>query len=92
MDDTGAVHLTRHNGEVIITSGYRIGPYDVESVLLEHDAVDEVAVYGIPDPLRGALVQPTSSSPRTPPPATNSPRSSNASSLNGSQKPRPPTR
>jgi len=28
----------------------------VESVLLEHDAVDEVAVYGIPDPLRGALV------------------------------------
>lgn len=56
VDDTGAVHLTRHNGEVIITSGYRIGPYDVESVLLEHDAVDEVAVYGIPDPLRGALV------------------------------------
>ncbi len=55
-DESGAIHLTRHDGEVIITSGYRIGPYDVESVLLEHDAVDEVAVYGLPDPERGALV------------------------------------
>jgi len=55
-DETGAVRLTRHDGEVIITSGYHIGPYDVESALLEHEAVDEAAVYGVPDPERGALV------------------------------------
>ena len=45
------------NDDVIKSSGYRIGPFEVESVLLEHPAVLEVAVVGKPDPLRGQIVK-----------------------------------
>ncbi|TDQ50703.1 AMP-binding protein [Actinorugispora endophytica] len=55
-DPTGRIRLSRRDDEVIITSGYRVGPYDVESVLLEHPLVEEAAVYGVPDPARGARV------------------------------------
>jgi len=47
------------NDDVIKSSGYRIGPFEVESVLLEHPAVLEVAVTGIPDPVRGFCVKAT---------------------------------
>lgn len=43
--------------DVITTSGYRIGPFDVESALLEHDAVIEAAVIGVPDPDRTEVVK-----------------------------------
>jgi acetyl-CoA synthetase/medium-chain acyl-CoA synthetase len=43
--------------DVIKSSGYRIGPFEVESALLEHPTVLEVAVVGVPDPLRGQLVK-----------------------------------
>ena len=43
--------------DVIISSGYRIGPFEVESTLLEHEAVAEAAVIGIPDETRGELVK-----------------------------------
>jgi len=43
--------------DVIISSGYRIGPFEVESTLLEHDAVAEAAVIGVPDETRGELVK-----------------------------------
>ena len=44
---------------MIKSSGYRIGPFEVESVLLEHPAVLECAVTGAPDPDRGAAVKAT---------------------------------
>ena len=44
---------------MIKSSGYRIGPFEVESVLLEHPAVSEVAVTGVPDPVRGFNVKAT---------------------------------
>ena len=45
------------NDDVIKSSGYRIGPFEIESVMLEHDAVREVAVTGVPDPVRGFAVK-----------------------------------
>ena len=47
------------NDDVIKSSGYRIGPFEIESVMLEHDAVREVAVTGVPDPVRGFAVKAT---------------------------------
>jgi acetyl-CoA synthetase len=42
---------------VIISAGYRIGPFEVESVCLEHPAVREAAVVASPDELRGSVVK-----------------------------------
>jgi len=42
---------------VIIMAGYRIGPFDVESVLVTHDQVIEAAVIGVPDKLRGEVIE-----------------------------------
>ncbi len=42
---------------MIKSSGYRIGPFEVESALLEHPAVLDVAVVGKPDELRGQIVK-----------------------------------
>ncbi|WP_336361175.1 acyl-CoA synthetase [Haladaptatus sp. ZSTT2] len=42
--------------DVIISSGYRIGPFEVESTLLEHESVAEAAVIGVPDDQRGEVV------------------------------------
>jgi Acyl-coenzyme A synthetases/AMP-(fatty) acid ligases len=43
--------------DVIKSSGYRIGPFEVESALLEHPAVQEAAVIGSPDVIRGVIVK-----------------------------------
>ena len=43
--------------DVIISAGYRIGPFEVESALLEHEAVAESAVVASPDEMRGAVVK-----------------------------------
>ena len=45
--------------DVIKSSGYRIGPFEVESVLMKHPAVLECAVTGVPDPVRGQIVKAT---------------------------------
>ena len=42
---------------MIISAGYRIGPFEVESALLEHNAVAESAVVASPDAMRGAVVK-----------------------------------
>ena len=42
--------------DVIGSSGYRIGPQEVENALIEHPAVQESAVVGLPDPARGQVV------------------------------------
>jgi acyl-coenzyme A synthetase/AMP-(fatty) acid ligase len=43
--------------DVIISAGYRIGPFEVESALVEHPAVVEAAVVASPDPVRGEIVK-----------------------------------
>jgi acetyl-CoA synthetase/medium-chain acyl-CoA synthetase len=43
--------------DVIISAGYRIGPFEVESALIEHPAVAESAVIASPDQVRGAVVK-----------------------------------
>ncbi len=56
-DEQGIFRYVGRNDDVIKSSGYRIGPFEIESVLLEHDAVREVAVTGVPDPMRGFVVK-----------------------------------
>lgn len=58
-DEDGYYWFVGRNDDVIKSSGYRIGPFEVESVLLEHDAVRECAVTGVPDPVRGHAVKAT---------------------------------
>ena len=56
-DADGYFWFIGRKDDVIKSSGYRIGPFEVESALLEHPAVLEVAVVGQPDPLRGQIVK-----------------------------------
>ena len=56
-DADGYFWFIGRKDDVIKSSGYRIGPFEVESALLEHPAVLEVAVIGQPDPLRGQIVK-----------------------------------
>ncbi len=58
-DEDGYYWYVGRNDDVIKSSGYRIGPFEIESVLLEHDAVKECAVTGVPDELRGNAVKAT---------------------------------
>jgi acetyl-CoA synthetase len=59
VDDDGYFWFVGRDDDVIKSSGYRIGPFEVESALLEHDAVAECAVVGAPDPggIRGIVVK-----------------------------------
>lgn len=57
MDEDGYFWFIGRKDDVIKSSGYRIGPFEVESALLEHPAVLDAAVIGKPDPLRGQLVK-----------------------------------
>jgi len=56
-DEDGYLWLTGRADDVILSAAYRIGPFEVESALLEHAAVAESAVVGKPDPDRGQLVK-----------------------------------
>jgi hypothetical protein len=58
-DESGYIHYVGRNDDIIKSSGYRIGPFEIESVLIEHPAVLEVAVTGVPDPVRGFNVKAT---------------------------------
>ncbi len=58
-DEDGYYWFVGRKDDVIKSSGYRIGPFEVESALLEHPAVLECAVTAAPDPLRGQLVKAT---------------------------------
>ena len=59
VDEDGYFWYVGRNDDVIKSSGYRIGPFEIESVLLEHEAVAECAVTGVPDELRGFAVKAT---------------------------------
>ncbi|MDR2686920.1 MAG: AMP-binding protein, partial [Oscillospiraceae bacterium] len=58
-DEDGYIWFKGRNDDIIKSSGYRIGPFEVESALLEHPAVKESAVTGVPDPMRGFSVKAT---------------------------------
>ncbi|TQF67070.1 AMP-binding protein [Rhodococcus spelaei] len=56
-DEDGHFFFSSRDDDVIIMAGYRIGPFDVESVLVMHDQVVEAAVVGMPDQLRGEVLE-----------------------------------
>ena len=56
-DDDGYIWYVGRADDVIISAGYRIGPFEVESACLEHPAVREAAVVAAPDELRGNIVK-----------------------------------
>ncbi|MCI9116343.1 MAG: AMP-binding protein [Acutalibacter sp.] len=58
-DSDGYFWFVGRNDDVIKCSGYRIGPFEVESALVEHPAVVECAITGAPDPIRGQVVKAT---------------------------------
>ncbi|MFA9381703.1 MAG: AMP-binding protein, partial [Acetanaerobacterium sp.] len=58
-DEDGYFWYVGRTDDVIKASGYRIGPFEIESVLIEHPAVLECAVTGAPDPVRGQVVKAT---------------------------------
>uniref|UniRef100_A0A8C5UBH7 medium-chain acyl-CoA ligase n=1 Tax=Malurus cyaneus samueli TaxID=2593467 RepID=A0A8C5UBH7_9PASS len=57
VDEEGYFRFIGRDDDIIISSGYRIGPFEVESALIEHPAVVETAVVSSPDPLRGEVVK-----------------------------------
>ena len=57
LNDDGSISFVGRADDVITTSGYRVGPFDVESALIEHPAVIEAAVIGKPDPERTERVK-----------------------------------
>lgn len=58
-DEDGYFWFIGRADDVIKSSGYRIGPFEVESALLEHEAVLECAITAVPDPDRGQIVKAT---------------------------------
>ncbi|MDO8189536.1 AMP-binding protein [Conexibacter sp. JD483] len=56
-DDDGYLYFEGRTDDVIISAGYRIGPFEVESALVAHPAVAEAAVVSAPDDERGAIVR-----------------------------------
>ncbi|MDQ0176850.1 acetate--CoA ligase [Bacillus chungangensis] len=57
MDEDGYFWFQGRIDDVILTSGERVGPFEVESMLLEHPAVAEAGVIGKPDPVRGEIIK-----------------------------------
>jgi acetyl-CoA synthetase len=58
-DEEGYIWFIGRSDDVIKSSGYRIGPFEVESALMEHPSVLECAVTGVADDIRGAVVKAT---------------------------------
>ena len=56
-DEDGYLYFEGRADDVIISAGYRIGPFEVESALVSHEAVAEAAVVAAPDEERGAVVR-----------------------------------
>ena len=58
-DKDGYYWFVSRADDVIKSSGYRIGPFEVESALMTHPAVVECAITGVPDEIRGQVVKAT---------------------------------
>jgi acetyl-CoA synthetase len=59
MDEDGYYWFLGRNDDLIKSSGYRVGPFEVESALITHPAVVEAAVTGVPDEVRGQVIKAT---------------------------------
>jgi acetyl-CoA synthetase len=57
VDDEGYFFFSARDDDVIIMAGYRIGPFEVESVMATHPAVAECAVIAVPDEVRGEVIE-----------------------------------
>jgi len=57
MDDDGWFYVVDRKKDMIVASGYKVWPRDVEDVIYQHPGVKETAVIGIPDPYRGETVK-----------------------------------
>ena len=57
MDENGRYWFHGRFDDIIKTGGFRVGPYEVENVLMEHPAVVECSVIGVPDALRGQAIK-----------------------------------
>lgn len=58
-DEDGYLWFVSRSDDVIKTSGYRVGPFEVESALMTHQAVVECAITAVPDDIRGQVVKAT---------------------------------
>ena len=56
-DEDGYFWFEGRSDDIIKSSGYRIGPFEIESAILQHGAAAEAAVIGVPDALRGQVVK-----------------------------------
>ncbi len=59
MDEEGYLWFVGRTDDIIKSSGYRIGPFEVESAVISHPSVLECAITGFPDPVRGQVVKAT---------------------------------
>ena len=57
VDANGYVWFKSRDDDLIITSGYRVGPSEVEDAILEHPDVEQVGVVGVPDDTRGEIIK-----------------------------------
>ncbi|XP_048465544.1 acyl-coenzyme A synthetase ACSM3, mitochondrial isoform X2 [Rhincodon typus] len=57
MDEDGYFWFVGRSDDVILSAGYRVGPFEVENALIEHPAVAESAVVSSPDPIRGEVIK-----------------------------------
>jgi acetyl-CoA synthetase len=57
QDNDGDLFFSARDDDIIIMAGYRIGPFEVENVLVSHPDVAEAAVVGVPDELRGEVLE-----------------------------------
>ena len=57
IDEDGYFWFYGRFDDIIKTGGFRVGPYEIENVLMEHPAVVECSVVGVPDPLRGQAIK-----------------------------------
>ncbi|WP_244937394.1 AMP-binding protein [Methylobacterium crusticola] len=56
-DQDGYFHFSSRDDDVIIMAGYRIGPFEIESIIVTHPAVSECAVIAVPDATRGEVLE-----------------------------------
>jgi len=56
-DTDGYYWFNGRSDDIIKTGGYRVGPFEIENVLMEHPAVLECSIIGVPDPLRGQAIK-----------------------------------
>lgn len=57
MDDEGYFHIVDRVKDMINAAGFKVYPVEVENVLYQHPAIQEAAVYGVPDPVKGEAVE-----------------------------------